>query len=156
MENSDRPQPHGIKGALQLLVLTQAAIGPIAGALETVGFQLVQAQSYRSLPDHSVYTRLLAVDWSLWALVSGLGVLAAWLLLKRWKRSTRWIVMAILFLKVFIPTFFGAFAITVFVPHHFEMSEFAPFIRQSQALLIFAIGWSIYLGRSRRVQNTYG
>lgn len=156
MSEAKIAQQRGINGWLLVMVIYVGAIGP-GGGFQSTQRGLTSAELHdTSLAANPVWHIIKNIYWGQWALLAALGLAAGALLLWRWKPSTPRLVMWLMFARTLVPLGFTYFTYAAWVRPEVPISFVREILYTATLYLVSAIGWTLYLWRSKRVKNTYG
>lgn len=151
---SDSTAPRGVNGWLVVLVIGLAVLGPSRRFMD-LQTQIFSIEGSRvNLALSPVWQHLKLVMWSSWTFQAAIGIVAAGLLVYRWKRSTPHIVMWLLFAMCVLPPIISWMGFYMVNPQSAARVSQETVVSLLQGF-IFAVVWSLYLYRSKRVRNTY-
>jgi hypothetical protein len=143
-------KPDGVGGWLAWLTFSLLFLSPALSAF------LAYSSTLTSKPPVApeLWTTVLHTVWVPWGVRTVLCLLMGLLLLKRLRRSTRFIVMVLLWVGVLLPEAVSYAIVAIEQPSW--VGAIAPGIGQEIGQMVIpTLIWTIYLGVSKRVQNTY-
>lgn len=142
----------GVGGWLALLVAVLIVVSPVLSATMIFAQQQEARGLYPEGVDSELWGSILLLDWSMFGLQALLGIFAGILLLKRFQRSTVWMVIGLIWLS---SVGVGVLSLGLgesFIPGSATAAEVGGSLVRP---IGFSTIWSLYLVLSRRVKNTY-
>jgi uncharacterized protein DUF2569 len=152
---ADRFGESGVGGWLFLLIIGLAVLGPFRTwtnyEAEIVDFERKTA----GLAANPIWHSLKMVTLEALGLGCAIGFIAAALLVGRFRRSTPPIVMVLLFMMAMLPPLFEYLSYYFIYPAALNPDVAAQQLVAAAPGLLYAMVWSTYLYRSKRVKATY-
>jgi Protein of unknown function (DUF2569) len=142
----------GVGGALGFLVAILVFLSPLLSTIMTFVQQQEAADFYPELVDGDLWQSAMILDWSMVVLSTILSVLAGILLIKRFKRSTVFVVILLIWFSAVGVGIMSLILGDYILPGSSSGSAAGASLGRPIA---FSLVWTLYLLISRRVRNTY-
>lgn len=145
----------GVHGWLWWLAWGMGAIGPLLAVLQTIGQLASQERQYPGVVANPLWLMFKAIIWFDIALIQGLGMIGGFMLMNRFRRSTPYIVIALMWARSVLPPFIVGPVAQSQLPTTMTSGLTEGLLEDATTYGVFALIWSFYLLLSRRVKNTY-
>jgi amino acid transporter len=143
----------GVGGWLQFLIIALMVLGPLVTVAMTF-VELSEAERlYPALQGIDAWSTAKIVTWLTVAAFCGCNMAAGYLLQTRHRRSTIPLVISLIWLAGPVMTIIGFMIVSTIVES--DGSSAGELGRSLGRPIVFCTIWTIYLLRSKRVENTY-
>jgi hypothetical protein len=145
----------GVHGWLWWLAWGMGVFGPVLGVLQTIGQLASQEQQYPGVVSNPLWLTFKAIIWVDIALIQGLGMIGGFMLMNRFRRSTPYVVIVLMWARSVLPPLIVGPIAQSQLPTAMTGGLTEGLLQDAIAYGMFALIWSLYLLLSRRVKNTY-